>query len=115
MAIDMHATRTIGIPAPKPAAKAILGFVLLEGEVCGAVVSLFEAIVEEVVISIVEVVIEVCETIVSLVEAVVEETEATDVVVLGGKASPSVAARAEALVETSLVVYVKIEMENSRS
>ena len=33
MAVDMLATRTIGIPAPKPAAKAILGFVLLEDEV----------------------------------------------------------------------------------
>ena len=33
MAVDMPATRTIGIPAPKPAAKAILGFVLLEDEV----------------------------------------------------------------------------------
>jgi hypothetical protein len=34
MAVDMPATRTIGIPAPKPAAtKVVLGFVLLEDEV----------------------------------------------------------------------------------
>ena len=113
MAIDMQATRAIGIPAPKPAAKAILGFVLLEDEVCGAVDSLVEAVV-----SLVEVVIEeaeVCETADSLVEAVVEEAEATEVVVLGIKASPSVAAGVEVLVATSLVVYGEIEMEYSRS
>ena len=111
MAIDMQATRTIGIPAPKPAAKAILGLVLLEDEVCRAVDSLVEAVVEEVVVSLVEVVIEeaeVCETADSLVEAVVEEAEATE-------ASPSVAAGVEVLVATSLVVYGEIEMEYSRS
>ena len=115
MAIDMQATRAIGIPAPKPAAKAILGFVLLKDEVCGAVDSLVEAVVEEAVVSLVEIVIEVCETVVLLVEAVVEEAEATEVVVLDIKASPSVAAGVEVLVAPSMVVYVEIEMECSRS
>ena len=64
MLIDMPATRKIGIPAPKPASKAILGFVLLE-EVCGTVVPLVEAVVEAVVEAAVEVVVGV------VVEAVV--------------------------------------------
>ena len=42
MTRDIPTTRTIGIPAPKPAAKAILGFVLLEDGT--------EVVVEEVVV-----------------------------------------------------------------
>jgi hypothetical protein len=77
MVMDMPATRTIGIPALKPAAKAILGFVLLEDEVCGTVVPLVK-IVEAVVEAVVEVVVEavikaVVEAVIkAVVEAVVE-------------------------------------------
>jgi hypothetical protein len=80
MVMDMPATRIIGIPALKLAAKAILG---LEDEVCGTAVPLVEAVVEEdkvceTVVPLVEAVVEVCETVVPLVEAVIEEFKATD-------------------------------------
>jgi hypothetical protein len=80
MVMDMPATRTIGIPALKLAAKAILG---LEDEVCGTAIPLVEAVVEEdkvgeTVVPLVEAVVEVCETVVPLVEAVIKEVEATD-------------------------------------
>jgi hypothetical protein len=68
MVMDMPATRTIGIPAPKPAAKAILGFVLLEDEVCGTAVPLVKAVIEAVVEAVIE----------AVIEAVVEEAETID-------------------------------------
>ena len=77
MLMDMPTTRTIGMPVLKPAAKAILGFVLLEDEVCGTVVPLVEAVVgaviEAVVVdAVVEAVVE------AVVKAAVEEAETTD-------------------------------------
>jgi hypothetical protein len=76
--VTMPATRTTGIATPKPAAKAILGFELLD-EVCG--------------------------TVVPLLEAVVEEADRTEVVMLGIKVAPCAAAGVEVLIATSMVVY----------
>ena len=81
MVMDMPATRTIGIPALKHAAKATLGFVLLEdaGEVCGTVVPLVEVVVEAVVEAVIKAVIEVLvKAVIEVLVKAVEEAETTD-------------------------------------
>jgi hypothetical protein len=79
---DIPAARTIGIPAPKPAAKATLGFVLLEDKVCGTALWGNGVVVEE----------------------AAEVTDPREVVVLGIKATPCGAAVVE-VVATLMVVY----------
>jgi hypothetical protein len=82
MTRDIPAARTIGIPAPKPAAKAILGFMLLEDKVCGPGLWVNGVVVEE----------------------AAEVTDRREVVVLGIKATPCGAAVVE-VIATSMVVY----------
>ena len=109
--MDMLAARTIiiRIPAPKPAAKAILSFVLFEDEVCGTVVPVVKEVAEAADLR--EAVVLVLLVLgIKALEAVIEEAaEATDwgeaVVLLGIKVTLCGAAVVEVLVATSMVVY----------
>ena len=104
--MEMPATRKIGIPALKPAAKATLGFVLLEDEVCGTVAPPVEVVVELVVEEVVHVVVKaVVEAVVEVVVKAVEEAETTrEVVMLGIKVATCAGVEVGVLVAASIVV-----------